>query len=117
MLSFFCPDQVADIGALAGEHFVIEILFPVNIDHAFLQLFYGVFKGLLFPGEHLLSGDDGGLALKAQFKVLFHLLDTHTAFLETGQVFDPSHIFFIENPPVVAVSFDSRNQTFITVEF
>lgn len=31
---FFCPDQIADIGALSGEYFIIKILFPVNIGNA-----------------------------------------------------------------------------------
>lgn len=37
----FGGDQVAHIGALAGEHFVVERLFPVDIGHAVLQFLDG----------------------------------------------------------------------------
>ena len=37
----FGGDQVAHIGALPGEHFVVERLLPVDIGHAVLQFLDG----------------------------------------------------------------------------
>lgn len=36
---FLCADEIADIRPLAGKHFIVEILLPVDIGNAVLQFF------------------------------------------------------------------------------
>lgn len=56
---FLCADEIADIRPLAGKHFIVEILLPVDIGNAVLQFFNSDTQGLLFFRQHFFSQNDG----------------------------------------------------------
>lgn len=64
-LWFFCLDEITDIWALPGKHFIIEILFPINVCDAVLQFFYGITQRFLLSGQHFFPWHNGGFSLQA----------------------------------------------------
>lgn len=96
---------------------MVEVLFPVDVVNAGLDFLLGFEQGYAFLVEESLALGDGGGALQAEVKVVFHFLDAHAAAFETGEVFDPFDIAFIEDAAVVVVAFDIGDKTFIAVVF
>lgn len=58
-LSFFCRDEVAYIGTLPGKDLVIEILLPVDVGNAVLQLPDGLAERFLLLKKHFFPLGDG----------------------------------------------------------
>ena len=72
--------QAALVWALAGEHFVVEILLPVDIGDAVLQVAHSLAQLVLLPRQQLFALGDRCLPLQAEPEVLLHLLNAHVAF-------------------------------------
>lgn len=58
-LSFFCRDEVAYIGTLPGKNLIIEILLPVDVGNAVLQLPDGLAERFLLLKKHFFPLGDG----------------------------------------------------------
>ena len=48
----FDGNQIADVWALSGQHFIVKVLFPVDIGDAVLQVPDGGAQSLLLQDEH-----------------------------------------------------------------
>ncbi len=110
-------DEIADVRTFAIKDILVEVLLPVDVVNAGLDFLLGFEQGLAFLVKESLAGRDGGWALQAEIKVVFHFLDAHAAALEAGEVFDPFDIAFIEDAAVIVVAFDVGDKAFIAVVF
>lgn len=103
-------DQVAYIGAPAGQHVVVKALLPINEGGAVLQLGDLGAQGPLLFGQHDLALGDGARPLQAENQVILHFLDAHAALFQADRVLDPGDVMRIKDAAVVFVPLDIGHQ-------
>ena len=114
---FFHPNKIALIRPLAGEHFVVKILLPVDVGDAVLQFPNTCAQCLLLLRRQDLALRDGALALQAEGEVVLHLLNAHAAFFQAHQAADPRDVPLVKHTAVVFVALDIGDKPLVAVKF
>ena len=114
---FFHPNKIALIRPLAGEHFVVKILLPVDVGDAVLQFPNACAQCLLLLRRQDLALRDGALALQAEGEVVLHLLNAHAAFFQARQAADPRDVPLVKHAAVVFVALDIGDKPLVAVKF
>ena len=114
---FFHPNKIALIRPLAGEHFVVKILLPVDIGDAVLQFPNACAQRLLLLRQQDLALRDGALALQAEGELVLHLLNAHAAFFQARQAADPRDVPLVKHAAVVFVALDVGDKPLVAVKF
>ena len=114
---FFHPNKIALIRPLAGEHFVVKILLPVDIGDAVLQFPNACAQCLLLLRQQNFALRDGALALQAEGEVVLHLLNAHAAFFQARQAADPRDVPLVKHAAVVFVALDVGDKPLVAVKF